>query len=146
MAGYLISDIDSSGMDESWHSISNIGDTSSGAILAEVCAKAGSPWFSGHFPKEPILPGIAMLAMVTDTITHHEAAKGRRIRISAIRRVRFKLPVRPDESLRISLSLSDQEGEFFYHFRIELDGKTVCTGIAVAETLPDESQAHEVFS
>lgn len=133
-------------MDENWYRISHMQDAPSGAFLAEACAGAGSLWFSGHFPGEPILPGIAILSMVMDVIRHHEAEKGRKIRIAGVKRVRFKLPVRPDELLKISLSLYQQEVGLSYHFSIGLDGKTVCTGIAKAELLTEESRLPNTFS
>ena len=132
-------DGDGSGMDETWHSIAHKRDNSNREVLAEACAATGSPWFSGHFPNNPILPGIAILSMVKDAITHHESEKGRKIRITGIRRVRFRLPVRPDESLTISLPLSHQENNLSYHFMVTLNGKTACTGVVVAEPLPEES-------
>lgn len=123
-------------MDETWHHISYGIDVSSGAALAQGCAQTGSPWFSGHFPNEPILPGIAILSMVTDVIKHHHSEMGKRIRISAIRRVRFRLPVRPDEMLTISTSLSPQGDDLSYHFKVTMSEKTVCTGIVAFELLP----------
>lgn len=138
-------DVDCSGMAENWHSISYKRDASTGAVWAEAYAEAGSPWFSGHFPAEPILPGIAILSMVTDVIRQYESEKGRRIRIAGIRRVRFRLPVSPDELLMISLSLPSQEGGLSYHFKCELNGKTVCTGIVTAEPVTDEIQGHDAF-
>jgi 3-hydroxyacyl-[acyl-carrier-protein] dehydratase len=136
----------SDGMDKNWYSISHTKDAPSGAVLAEVCADAGSPWFSGHFPDEPILPGIAILSMVMDVIRHHEAEKGRKVRMAGVRRVRFKLMVRPDELLKISLSSYQREEGLSYHFAVELNGKTVCTGIAQAEPLPEESRLYNAFS
>ncbi len=124
-------------MDESWHSISYKEEPSSHAILAEARAEAGSPWYSGHFPDDPILPGIAILSMVTDAITHHESDKGKKIRIAGFRRVRFKQPVRPDELLNISLSSSYQDGGLSYRFDVEVKGKTACMGVIVAEPLPE---------
>jgi len=123
-------------MDETWHRISYERDTSRDEALAEARAETGSHWFSGHFPNEPILPGIAMLSMVADVIKHHEAEKGKNIWISAIKRVRFRLPVRPDEMLTISASLSSQGDEKSYHFKVILRGKTACTGIVTFELLP----------
>ncbi len=123
-------------MDEKWHNISYGGDTSSGAVWAEACAEEGSPWFSGHFPNEPILPGIAILSMVTDVIRHYESEKGKKIRMAAIKRVRFRLPVRPGETLAISPSLPREGEELTYNFKVTAGGKTVCTGIVVFEPLP----------
>ncbi|HYA15546.1 MAG TPA: hypothetical protein VEF33_14510 [Syntrophales bacterium] len=124
-------------MDEAWYSISYKKEPSEGSILAEACAEAGSPWYSGHFPGDPILPGIAILSMVTDAITHHESGKGKKIRITSIKRVRFRLPVRPDELLHISTSSSHQDGKLAYHFDVDVRGKTACTGIIMAELLPE---------
>jgi len=129
-------------MNEVWYSISYKEEPSGSAILAEACAEAGSPWYSGHFPGDPILPGIAILSMVTDAITHHESEKGKKIRIAGIRRVRFRLPVRPDELLNISMSSSHQDGRLSYHFDVDVRGKTACTGVIVAELLPEESTKH----
>jgi 3-hydroxyacyl-[acyl-carrier-protein] dehydratase len=138
LSGYS-RDVDGSGMDETWHSLSHKKDTSSHTVLAEACAKTGSLWFSGHFPNDPILPGIAILSMVTDVVKHHESEMGRESRISGIRRVRFRLPVRPDETLTISLSLPSQEDGFSYHFNVSVNGKTACTGVVSAEPFLEES-------
>jgi len=129
-------------MGEAWHTISYKEEPSGSEILAEARAEIGSPWFSGHFPDAPILPGIAILSMVTDAITHHESEKGKKIRIASIRGVRFRLPVRPDELLKISLSSSHQDGGFSYHFDVAVKGITACTGVIVAEPLPEESTKH----
>ncbi|MEN6317679.1 MAG: hypothetical protein ABFD82_02840 [Syntrophaceae bacterium] len=124
-------------MDEIWHSVSYKTDASNDVVLTEACAAAGSPWFSGHFPNDPVLPGIAILSMVTDTIKHQESQKGKKIRIRGIRRVRFRLPVRPDEVLTVSLSLPEQENDCSYQFKVSANGKTVCTGIIMIERLPE---------
>jgi 3-hydroxymyristoyl/3-hydroxydecanoyl-(acyl carrier protein) dehydratase len=123
-------------MDEIWHTISYGIDPSNSAVRAEACAKTGSLWYSGHFPNEPILPGIAILAMVTDVIKHHESGKGKNISMSAIRRVRFRQPVRPDEVLAISASLSREGDDLSYHFKVTVSEKMVCTGIIAFELLP----------
>jgi 3-hydroxymyristoyl/3-hydroxydecanoyl-(acyl carrier protein) dehydratase len=124
-------------MDEIWHSVSYSTDTANDAVLTEACAAAGSPWFSGHFPSDPVLPGIAILSMAADAVKHQESQKGKKIRIRGIRRVRFRLPVRPDEALTILLSLPEQENDFSYQFKVFTNGKTVCTGVIVIELLPE---------
>jgi 3-hydroxymyristoyl/3-hydroxydecanoyl-(acyl carrier protein) dehydratase len=117
---------------EAWHSIQYKGRQSAHAIEAEACAEDGSPWFSGHFPDEPILPGIAILAMVAETITKYEGQCGKEIRISSIRRIRFKLPVKPGQPLSISLSSVDKLNPYTYQFRVASRGESICTGVLVA--------------
>jgi len=114
-------------------------DKEDGAVLAEAYAATGSLWFSGHFPGEPVLPGIAILSMVKDTLIESEAKKGRKIRISGIRRVRFKLPVRQDQLLNIYMSLSGRDEDISYDFRVELNGSVACTGTVQAQLLLEES-------
>ena len=109
---------DGSILESNWHNLSQTMVALDGTVMAEAYAGVGSPWFSGHFPGEPILPGIAILSMVKDAIRSSESKQGRRIRISSIRRVRFKLPVRPDQLLKISLSLSCQDEGISYRFNV----------------------------
>jgi len=122
-------------MNEIWHIISHKRDTSNPEVFAEACTETGSPWFSGHFPNDPILPGIAILSMVTDAITKHESEEGKKIRITGIRRVRFRLPVRPDDVLTISVSSFNRDERPSYHFNVTLEGKTVCTGVVATEVI-----------
>ena len=124
-------------MKEIWHTVSYQRNQENTELLAEAFTEAGSPWFSGHFPNDPILPGIAILSMVKDAITQHESEKGRKIRITGIRRVRFRLPVRPNEVLTISLSSLNKDDCLSYHFNVTLKGKTACTGVVAAESLPE---------
>jgi 3-hydroxyacyl-[acyl-carrier-protein] dehydratase len=121
-------------MQEIWHSVS-VARSPAGSILAEACAGASSPWFSGHFPEAPVLPAIAILSMVRDAVSQHEAEQGRDVRISAIHRVRFRLPAKPDDLLKISVTSSDSSGQDYYHFKVEVNGQKVCTGLMAVETL-----------
>lgn len=123
---------------ETWHLLSPGRLEPDGTVAAEARIGAGSPWFSGHFPDEPVLPGIALLAMVSDTIRRLQADAGRKARISNIRKVRFRLPIRPDSSLSLKLSFSEKNGVVVCQFRIALageTGETVCTGIMDAEPI-----------
>ncbi|MEN6465192.1 MAG: hypothetical protein ABFD62_08430 [Syntrophaceae bacterium] len=120
---------------ETWHLLSPGKPGPDGSVTAEVHVGAASPWFSGHFPNEPVLPGIALLAMVSETIRRRQAEAGKRARISNIRKVRFRLPVRPGAFLSLKLTSSDKDNIAVYQFRIALDGETVCTGLMDAELM-----------
>ncbi len=120
---------------ESWHVLSPGKPGPDGSLSADAHIGAASTWFSGHFPNEPVLPGIALLAMVSDTIRLRQAETGKKVKISKIRKVRFRLPVRPDSALSIKLSCSEHDNFVVYQFRIALNGDTVCTGIMDAEPI-----------
>jgi acyl carrier protein len=121
-------------MQEPWHSLSYPG-TSSGAVLeAEARMDVASLWFSGHFPEEPILPGIAILAMVAEAFRRQGSEKGGRIAIKGIRKVRFRRPVRPGETLSISVSSAAADRGYDYRFEVAVKGHTVCTGVMELKT------------
>ena len=124
-------------MMEQWHRIYHETDPSGSGVMIRALAQSGSPWFSGHFPGEPILPGIAILSMVKEAVLAEESRKGRRIRIHGINRVRFRLPVRPDDLLTLAFSMSGQEGKLAYPFKVSMDGKAVCSGVISAGILPE---------
>ncbi len=122
---------------EQWHHISRDQNPSSSVVIFRAVAESGSPWFSGHFPGDPILPGIAILAMVKDAILAEESEEGRVVRVEGVRRVRFRLPVKPDDLLTLSFSRSRQESNLSYTFKVSLDEKAVCSGVIAARLLSE---------
>lgn len=92
-------------------------------MLARVSAKPDSPWFSGHFPDDPILPGIAQLSMVTEVM---RTAFGINGSLESVSRVKFKKIIRPDEILDIEIK-SDKK-EYNYSFKITSAQQEVCSG------------------
>ena len=126
-------------MKEIWHSLL-VARSPEGCVLAEARVGASSPWFSGHFPEAPVLPAIAILSMVRDAISHHEAEQGRDIKVSTIHRVRFRLPVKPDDLLKITATSSDRLGQASYQFKVEVNGQTACTGLMAVEMLRGKNQ------
>jgi len=65
---------------------------------------ADSPYFAGHFPGHPILPGIAHLALVERALgTLLEAP----VRIAAVPSLRLRRPLRPGDALALRLAPAD---------------------------------------
>jgi len=126
-------------MQEIWHELS-VARSPAGCLLAEARASVSSPWFSGHFPEAPVLPAIAILSMVRDAISHHEAEQGREIKVTAIHRVRFRLPAKPGDLLKITATSSDRPGQASYQFKVEVNGQTACTGLMAVEMLRVKNQ------
>jgi acyl carrier protein len=93
-----------------------------------------SLWFSGHFPGEPILPGIAILSMVAEAFRRQGAEKGGWIAIKGIRKVRFRRPVRPDETLSIYVSSAAADNGHAYPFKVAVKEHVVCTGVMELKT------------
>ncbi len=98
-------------------------------MAARARAGEDSPWFSGHFPGEPILPGIAQLAMVVEAV---EAELGQAVKMSAFKRVRFRRIIQPDDPIAILVTPREEEPPT-YTFKIEVEGENACSGILVME-------------
>jgi 3-hydroxyacyl-[acyl-carrier-protein] dehydratase len=95
-------------------------------LVAEVVASADATWFAGHFPEEPILPGVAFLALVEDALcSFWQDAEHPAVEVVGFQRVRFRERVAPGASLRLHVRRT--EGERF-RFSVEAGGVTVCTG------------------
>jgi 3-hydroxyacyl-[acyl-carrier-protein] dehydratase len=116
---------------ESWYSLSNIKRSSSNEILADAMASGKSPWFSGHFPGEPILPGVAMLGMVFDAI---KQACGKNIKISGVKRVKFKHIIKPGDKIQIIVREKNDDNSL-YMFQIMVDSQIACNGIMTVEKM-----------
>ena len=101
--------------------------------LAEV--PADSPWFSGHFPGEPILPGIALIYMAEQAIIQDALAKGKQVQLHALKRVRFTQLVRPGETLLLNISGEEVGEEILFSFKVTNKGNIVCSGSIVAKKI-----------
>ena len=98
----------------------------------DIQAPPESGWFSGHFPGEPILPGIAQLGMVFDAINRWES---RKFKITGIRRVRFKQIIRPDDPLHLTVK-PQKNCAGVYDFRIQVNAELACSGVMTIALCP----------
>ncbi len=88
-----------------------------------VITEGNSPWFSGHFPNNPILPGIAQLKMVVDLLRKSGAGDGC---MAGLSRVKFRKIVRPEEQLDIQVRCDTTKNHFI--FKITSGNEDVCSG------------------
>lgn len=109
--------------DNMWYSLLDLKIPVPREVRAHVTVTDDSPWFSGHFPEDPILPGIAQLKMVADIIGQ---AREERLSIKRLNRIKFKKIVRPGEQLEIHATATSTFG--LYSFRITHDAQDVCSG------------------
>lgn len=66
-----------------------------GAFPAELAV------FTGHFPGHPLVPGVAIIALIQAA---YEEASSRAIRIVAVERCKWKTPSVPGERLTVMIS------------------------------------------
>jgi len=116
---------------ESWYSLSNIKRSSSNEILADAIVSGKSPWFSGHFPGEPILPGVAQLGMVFDAI---KQACGKNLKISGVKRIKFKHIIKPGDKIQI-IAKEKIDDNSLYTFQVTVASQIACNGIMTVEKM-----------
>lgn len=107
-----------------WYEFKKHNTSGAAELIADIRVPLESPWFSGHFPDNPVLPGIAQLEMVFDLIrqsTDHP------IRLVAVSRVRFKQMILPEDRLRVVASAKGDQNET-YSFRVLKADELVTSG------------------
>lgn len=104
-------------------------------IVALKNVTINEPFFVGHFPHHPVMPGVlivealaqaaAILTLRTENITG-ETKENSLYYFVGIDGVRFKKPVTAGDQLMLKVSIERQiKGVWKYAARAEVDGKTV---------------------
>ncbi|MCF8110516.1 MAG: hypothetical protein K9J85_03410 [Desulfobacteraceae bacterium] len=111
-------------MQSNWYRLEYLETLSSGRIYAKAVVPSDSPWFSGHFPGDPILPAIAQLGIVFDVI---QQATGRQQNPESVNRVKYRRVIRPDEAIHVAaIPVEGKQG--LYSFQITVNDETACKG------------------
>ncbi len=118
-----------------WYSIlgQSISDAEQMILNAQV--PPDSPWFDGHFPEDPTLPGIAQLEMAVDVI---KLAGKRNLSVTGFKKVRFKRVIRPNQALKI-IATPRKSKEGSYAFRILVENELACNGVLFTTDLNAEN-------
>lgn len=112
-----------------WYEITLQPHGREGEFRAEVHVPAESPWFQGHFPGNPVLPGIAQLGVVFEVIRQ---SLQQDLRVSQVSRVRFKQMILPDDRMVVRVTRKPgRSGQ--YAFRILKEEELVCNGDMTVE-------------
>lgn len=118
-----------------WNLLKDVKRIAPNALEAEVCLPEDCVWFAGHFPGEPILPGIALVNTVYETIVWDARDRGESVQISSLKRIRFTGPVRPGEKFVLNLTHEDVGGERLFHFKVAVNENIVCSGLVAAANI-----------
>ena len=112
-------------------------------IVAIKNVTINEPFFAGHFPGFPIMPGVLIVEAMAQAggamlLTEVEDRAQKLIVFTGIEKARFRRPVVPGDQLRIEVvMLSWKEGHSRIAVRMEgkayVNGKLVCDGTVSAQ-------------
>lgn len=104
-------------------------------VVGVKCVTANEPFFVGHFPGHPIMPGVLILealaqasALMTLTTMPEEQRAGKVIYFMAIDGARFRKPVVPGDTLELHCEMLKNKGAI-----IKVRGEAKVDGQVVAE-------------
>lgn len=101
---------------------------------AEYTLRAETPFLAGHFPGEPMMPGVLMLeagAQLAGIVAQSDPARkaAERLRLTAIRNVKIFGAALPGETLRIRARVTGRMGELVQAaIEVGVNGKELLRG------------------
>ena len=95
------------------------------------------PFFQGHFPDEPVMPGVLVLeamgqvaAILIKLMPEFQDGKRHLVYVTSMDKVKFRHPVKPGDQLRTEATLIQRRGSATrFQFKASVDGKLVAEGI-----------------
>lgn len=97
------------------------------------CVTANEPFFQGHFPGRPIVPGVLIMEALAQTgaaaILSEEENRGRLVVFGGIKNCRFKRQVTPGDVLELYCELTERRGPVGYGKAVaKVDGQVAAQG------------------
>jgi 3-hydroxymyristoyl/3-hydroxydecanoyl-(acyl carrier protein) dehydratase len=80
------------------------------------------PFFEGHFPDRPILPGVAILIITEKLLS--QVFPSRALNVKEVRSAKFLAPILPGQKVEIAITLT-KETELGVDWWVEKSEKTV---------------------
>jgi 3-hydroxyacyl-[acyl-carrier-protein] dehydratase len=92
--------------------LGSLGDNSEAS--SRLALDEANPLFSGHFPGEPILPGVAHLGLALQAA---EQLEKRPVVLSGVRDFRLRQVVRPGDEVEVRVNRTSRAGEIRFEVR-----------------------------
>lgn len=100
------------------------------SIVGIKCVSINEPFFQGHFPDYPVMPGVLIIEAMAQTgaVLMSKSLdvdrRGKTILFTSVDNCRFRQPVRPGDILRMNVRVLKARGGLFkFEGRAEVGGK-----------------------
>lgn len=87
----------------------NSFENEQGEVIASVSLNKEHDVFGGHFPGNPVMPGVCMIQMIKEL---SEKATGKNLLLTSCSNIKFMAIINPEknEILDLKLTISEQDG------------------------------------
>ncbi|MEI8341536.1 MAG: 3-hydroxyacyl-ACP dehydratase FabZ family protein [Verrucomicrobiota bacterium] len=105
-----------------------------GKALCDKTFSGEEPFFRGHFPGDPLVPGVILTEALAQTagIAAGRGSGGKSYRLSAIKLMKFLRPVRPGDGIRLEAEKIAAVGNLLqFQVRASVLGETAAEGVIV---------------
>ena len=93
---------------------------------------ADEPFFRGHFPGDPLVPGVILAEALAQTAGIAAGQPGRAFRLSAIKAMKFPDAARPGETIELSARVVARVGGLWQcEVSAQVNERMVATGVVV---------------
>ncbi|MCA8957981.1 MAG: hypothetical protein KDC87_18040 [Planctomycetes bacterium] len=83
-------------------------------VHCRIAIPRTSPYFEGHFPDRPIVPGVAQVQIVTDVLV---SAIGHDVTWRGVEQLRFRKPLEPDVEFEVDIDTPNGSGSVAFAIR-----------------------------
>jgi 3-hydroxyacyl-[acyl-carrier-protein] dehydratase len=104
------------------------------SIIGVKCVTFNEPFFQGHFPGNPVMPGVLIIEAIAQSgavlmsKSLNADVEGKTIMFLSVDAARFRAPVRPGDVLRMHVEVVKHRGDYF-----KFKGMATVEGKPVAE-------------
>jgi len=110
---------------------------------AQKCVTANEPFFQGHFPENPVMPGVLLFEALAQTgaiaLLSEPGNEGRVVFFGGVKNARFRAVVRPGDVLELECRLTKRRGPAGFGEGLATVNGLVACKAEISFVLPDST-------